>query len=860
MGVIRRTDTLFFSCIQIIVVVVLGYFFSSLFEKSWIKNSIFGLISVSVVLEIFSLYSLGKFAGYEFYFHFNLDTLKEARFQFFWLILFGLVAASGLFLVLRYVASRHVIWNKFYNLLASVLLLILLCLPGGVLGETIGLIKILSAKDQNIHAALETLGVSPLEYVFPDEVVARPGKNLVVISLESIERGFLGKAFPGLMPNLNRLKQKWLFFKNLNGNLGGSWTAGSLYCHQVGVPAFFKGQGNALFQGTESVKLTGLGHILKRAGYETRYLIGDADFAGVGDILRAYGIPVVSSGATIGRYPKAPWGMYDYDLFREAKRQIEQMGDKPFALFLSTVDSHFPNGIYDSRMKGFVPHQASQLEFSVASADYLVGDFLAFLKKKGLLERTTVFIFPDHGMMGEGGSVHHKLNSEERKLYLLTNSTSPKLQARKDQELYQIDLPRLIVDGAGIKTNAKFLADYLSRDDVPGFIKKHEQDISTLNNASVAREDYLGGFRVSAEQNRLLLSSESASETIALPTGSAPFLLDLTFNEGMVFIESALFRDGHLFSPDKSDYTYWRPHLIIKINRGVVESAYFGDRLRNGVYKAGPQVTFDRGEVSRIIAKNYGGRADTATSPDRVRQYAKDRRRFIAHAGGKIDGKIYTDSLEALDKSYEKGFRLFELDIIKTSDGSYVAAHDWQHWAKITGYQGTLPPSRAVFLNQKIYGEFTPLDLTRINEWFSAHPDAVLVTDKVNSPLDFAPKFVDPKRLMMELFSWSAVQEGQRAGIKSAMPTLALLSQLRGDPVQALKKMGVTDVSGTRRALRPNLQFFKDLKANGINVYLFHVNFDKGIDESYVVCHELDYAFGMYADSWDFGGKVDCAQ
>jgi phosphoglycerol transferase MdoB-like AlkP superfamily enzyme len=53
-----------------------------------------------------------------------------------------------------------------------------------------------------------------------------------------------------------------------------------------------------------------------------------------------------------------------------------------------------------------------------------------------------------------------------------------------------------------------------------------------------------------------------------------------------------------------------------------------------------------------------------------------DVTRFIAHAGGMIDDHTYTNSLEALNMSYDKGFRLFELDILRTSDSMFVTAHD----------------------------------------------------------------------------------------------------------------------------------------------------------------------------------------
>lgn len=49
----------------------------------------------------------------------------------------------------------------------------------------------------------------------------------------------------------------------------------------------------------------------------------------------------------------------------------------------------------------------------------------------------------------------------------------------------------------------------------------------------------------------------------------------------------------------------------------------------------------------------------------------------IAHAGGGIDGHIYTDSLEAINNSYDNGARLFDIDLRFTSDIEIVLRHDW---------------------------------------------------------------------------------------------------------------------------------------------------------------------------------------
>ena len=50
---------------------------------------------------------------------------------------------------------------------------------------------------------------------------------------------------------------------------------------------------------------------------------------------------------------------------------------------------------------------------------------------------------------------------------------------------------------------------------------------------------------------------------------------------------------------------------------------------------------------------------------------------IVAHGGGAIDGKINTNSKEAWVAAYERGVRLFDADINRTSDGYYVLRHSW---------------------------------------------------------------------------------------------------------------------------------------------------------------------------------------
>ena len=223
--------------------------------------------------------------------------------------------------------------------------------------------------------------------------------------------------------------------------------------------------------------------------------------------------------------------------------------------------------------------------------------------------------------------------------------------------------------------------------------------------------------------------------------------------------------------------------------------------------------------------------------------------RYIAHAGGEVNGIKSTNTKEALDQNYNKGFRFFELDIIETADGHLVAAHDWNMWARFTDFSGVLPPTHEQFLQHKIYGEFTTLDMEGINNWFKDHPDATLVTDKINNPVSLANSFIDKKRLLMELFSIMAIEKASENGIH-AMISQEPLMELKGDKVNFLKVNDIKYVALSRRIISSQTKLMLELQQAGIKVYVYNVNFDPGKDEVYVQENELGLVYGMYADKW----------
>ena len=865
--------------LQIVSILLFFVVFISFCKNNIARILLIAFSGIYVSLEILSLLLTKNFIAYRFYFHIGIDSLEKYGSQFLYYI-FAFMFSSLIICFLLYALVKFLdrfslrLHVKFIVIVGTA---IVLCSPNGLLTEKFSAFKILTAEKKTLKAALTDLGVPPGEYVFPEELDAQPGKNIIVISVESLELGFLKTPFEKITPNLRGIAEDWTFFENMPEGPGGSWTAGALYKQQVGIPAYFdvnddRHNGNDLFQKTDHFQLTSLGLILKEAGYESLYLIGHKEFAGTEDLLSSFQIPVVSEKNSLRKYRTSPNGFYDHDLFAEAKARIEQLLGKdeasPFAVFMSTADTHFPNGTYDRRMRKHVSTSSeSRMEFSVATVDYLIRDFMTYLRDKGLLENTAVFIFPDHLMMGSG-KVVETLSRNNRQLYLITNASEEKLGKKESEKIYQVDIPRIILDGSGVKTNATFLVDFIRPKNVIDFIGNRKAEIASLNMAAQKRVRFEEGVEVSLDKASGLLAvgwGETFKKfSVNLQQSLSAYDVVLSKNMGFIKKKSPPFRDA--YSVDIKDIVRKRLHVIVELKEGNISRAYLGDKMSIGMYKEGDYIIFNKDDIHEIVAlknKQYSvkekeKKKSTVNRNVELGVYSNDTNRFIAHAGGEIGGLTYTNSLEAMNQSYNKGFRMFELDISITSDNVFVAAHGWDHWARLTEYVGRLPPPHEVFMQQKIGRRYSPLSIKEINEWFAAHLDAMLVTDKIRTPLEFAAKFIDKSRLMMELFDWEAVFQAQRAGVK-ALPSENLVYSLNTDRIHLLTGMGIESVATSYRIINTHPQLVEALQENGIKIYGYHINFDDGFDEKYIACKERDRIFGIYADIWNFDAPPKCS-
>ncbi|WP_452220073.1 sulfatase-like hydrolase/transferase [Lacinutrix salivirga] len=693
-------------------------------------------------LQLTSLYIVKSFVDYSFIIHFNTRDVSAMLGLFKNKIFFFVLVLVLLFLLFFYAkqlvlkvikiipfikSSKSTSTLKILKVVVLLLALFVMSSKHGVIQKSYQLASSLKVDNKPFKEQLKTLGMA--DYVLPEHIeVSGTGKNVIIISLESFEKGYLSDKYAELTPYLRSLKtnESWHYF-NMNQNEGSQWTSGSMYTYLTGFPAYFGTMHNTIFQSSYHSNITGITHVLNKQNYKTTYIGDNAEVSGTKDMLYALKVNNIIDRNSINQATQ------DKDLFEIAKKEvlINTKKKQPFALFISTLSTHFPDGIYDKRMEEVITPKNSDIEFMAAATDYMIKDFIGYLKSINALKNTVVYIFPDHLKMGDAKLFE---NTGDRGLYVLTNAKQNTISYPKDQTIYQIDLPKLILEGAEIKHNVTFLTHYISGDKNE-FIKNHISELTALNVTGFSRSEL-------------------------------------------------------------------KPYIIPKISKEF--EAYKTDTLR-----------------------------------------------YIAHAGGKIDDHIYTNSLEALDLNYAKGFRLFELDIIKTSDNKFVAAHYWEDWQKMSGYTKTVPVSHQEFMSYKLYNTYTPLDMKAINQWFATHTDAILVTDKINEPKAFAQHFIAPKRLIMELFTWEAVVEAKENNI-TAMPSQRVLFNIEDNKIETLKKHNIKHIALSRNIIASNIDLLKALKRNDIKVYAYNVNEYIDRDEMYVVKHEMDYIYGIYADDWEF--------
>ncbi|MGX3011826.1 LTA synthase family protein [Helicobacter sp. 23-1044] len=263
-----------------------------------------------------------------------------------------------------------------------------------------------------------------------------------------------------LIPNLTNFAQNGINF-SANYALGGHFptsntgsTISATVAYFCGVPfkissAFHKHKNDIL------PNATCIGDILGALGYNQSAFTGaKAPFGGYENFIKNQHIKIFDADYFVENgllEKKENWGVNDYDLFSFAKKYLEDYDDDaPFALFISTIDSHYP-GFVD---KNFCADLEENYANSVRCSDKIIGDFVRFVQNSRFWENTSIVILGDH-LTTERGFV-----PQDAFRYIYNTFINPYFSANpsrnliKKRELSHYDFSALILDSIGIRTEA----------------------------------------------------------------------------------------------------------------------------------------------------------------------------------------------------------------------------------------------------------------------------------------------------------------------------------------------------------------------------------------------------------------------
>ena len=225
-----------------------------------------------------------------------------------------------------------------------------------------------------------------------------------------------------------------------------------------------------------------------------------------------------------------------------------------------------------------------------------------------------------------------------------------------------------------------------------------------------------------------------------------------------------------------SDYFAWlsrvvEPNMLVYRPRLFIDAE---DRLYSQI-PAEKKVCMDGYEaiVQNIV---YGENDIISHNVNRIQAIRPENPKLVAHAGGAIYGYRLTDSIEALNNSYENGFRYFELDFAFTSDRHLVCIHDWNSMGKrMLGYEGQRTYSE--FRSNAVLANLTLMDISDLVAWLEEHPECYIITDG-KTENEAVLKTIHDKsgklrnRFIPQIYSFDEYKLAQKYGFTNIILTL----------------------------------------------------------------------------------------
>ena len=611
----------------------------------------------------------------------------------------------------------------------------------------------------------------------------------------------------------------------------------------------------------------------------------------------------------------SPWGFHDDTVLSYAKERYINLksSDKYFALFINTVDTHAPHGYPSPDCSSRFPGQHS-LKASYMCLHASIISLIDEITDLDTAQDTLIVVHSDHLLKEKKEPLTFPYGERRNSVFMIVQSSSEKYSGLKQiaKSGSMLDMPATILDilgvddrlGLGVSLMSEELVSLAERSDTEIFVRSNRASLTNLmgmdplkkievllpsqillNNTMRLNlpltynfdeqsykissrpgddfEEFLIDSVKPVNSNLLIVSTcddftkvsnyranvEHAESICAaiLSAGEDKFMLRIEeIGEGGVStsVLDVLKMEGKIYEYRHPEIPFWKNLGLdlyddFKKILSVVLPSWAYEELKQALVRA-----------SFLVFKYSNPDINDGISNSMVENSAT----YIAHAGGQIQGRMYTNSREAVEHSVNLGLSQIEIDLILTSDKVLVGAHDWRSWASRTGFKGSLPPSYKEFMNQKIDGLFTPIDANYLNLILEKNPKLLLVTDKIDRPTVVADQIGNVSQIYMELFTLKAIDEAQKLKFRGVLMSDSVFGEIGGYSLERLERKDLLNkISGFAVSRHTVLRYpalFRQLKQRGFNTYAFHVNDGAYRDkEAEVLCDLSGLVSGIYVEA-----------
>lgn len=696
----------------------------------------------------------------------------------------GLIISAIFFLILAFALSvwtfmarsRHSAGHKKYIYAAFILVLV----------ST--LISPASADLYNLFLTQKTETVVESEFYkyYTEPSIERVGerKNLVFIYAESLENTYFdNELFPGLIKELRDTEAITTHFTNISQVMGTEWTMAGVVGSQCGISLVTPSQGNSM-SGMDKFlpSVVCMGDLLKQKKYYLAFYGGaDLKFAGKGKFFTTHkfdeikGIDQLSPMLQYQSYMSG-WGLHDDTLLDMVYKRFLKLSkeQKNFALFTLTLDTHHPNGYPSPRGCRGIKYKDGSNEIlnAVACSDHLISGLIKKILESPYGSNTVIVLVSD--TLAMRNTAYDLLIKGDRKNLFMVFESGSKKRRIIDKAGSTLDIGTTLLPFIGFKSEIGLGRDLtLKRSDFNEIVARLES----------WRPDFAKFWDFPKIQDNIEINLSKPYIIIDGRTFEVPLLVEVNENlETTLMFKLGTYevRD-HIQSLDKD-----KAFLLVDACKTASElGGSFGEfggcivAGKNGKYWNIGDILkpSDEGFVKdELIYKLY---------PDDIRYFLGFTTPLdfqvhkIAHAGGGISGKTYTNSYEALNENIKKGFTYFELDFSFTSDGHLVNIHDWEgSFKRSFGFNAKRRPTLKEFQTLvKNKSEFQKSTLDGLIVWLEEHPSATIITDVKDDNIRalemIAKKVPDfKKRIIPQIYDPSNYERVQRIGFEQIIWTL----------------------------------------------------------------------------------------